>query len=75
MSETLAEFFVRSYCPPGGVVLDPFAGSGTTGAVAVRLGRRFLGCDVRESQCEIARKRIIRETPNLFVGTQEDHIP
>jgi site-specific DNA-methyltransferase (cytosine-N4-specific) len=56
--ESLAEFFVRSFCRPGGVVCDPFSGSGTTGAVAVRHGRRFLGCDVRESQVELSRRRI-----------------
>ena len=56
--ESLVEFFVKSFCPPGGVVVDPFSGSGTTGAVAVRLGRRFLGCDVRQSQVELSRRRI-----------------
>jgi hypothetical protein len=58
--EALAEFFVRSFCIPGGVVADPFCGSGTTGAVAVRHGRRFLGCDVRPSQVELSCERIGR---------------
>jgi hypothetical protein len=56
--EKLAEFFVRSFCPPGGLVIDPFCGSGTTGAVAVRLGRRFLGCDLRRSQADLSRRRL-----------------
>jgi DNA modification methylase len=56
--ELLAEWFVRSCCPPGGIVCDLFSGSGTTGAVAVRLGRRFVGCDVRASQVELSRRRI-----------------
>jgi hypothetical protein len=56
--EDLAEFFVRSFCPPGGVVLDCFSGSGTTGAVAVRHGRRFVGCDLRQSQVELSRRRV-----------------
>lgn len=64
--ETLAEFFVRSFCPPGGAVLDCFAGSGTSGAVAVRWGRRFVGCDVRPCQVELSRCRIAGETPDLF---------
>jgi hypothetical protein len=64
--ESLAEFFIRSYAPPGSIVCDPFAGSGTTGAVAVRHGRRFIGCDVREGQVEIARTRIATETPDMF---------
>lgn len=59
--ESLVEFFVRSYAPEGGIVIDPHCGSGTTGAVAVRWGRRFLGCDIRESQCEVARRRIAGE--------------
>jgi preprotein translocase subunit SecA len=66
--ERLAGFFVRSYCPPGGVVLDPFCGSGTTGAVAVRLGRRFVGFDVRPDQVELTRRRLSAETPDLFGG-------
>jgi hypothetical protein len=69
--EGLADFFVRSFAPPaashGGGVLDPFCGSGTTGAVAVRHGRNFLGCDLRQSQVELARRRIGGETPqDLF---------
>jgi hypothetical protein len=56
--EWLVEPFVRSFCKPGGLVLDPFCGSGTTGAVAVRLGRRFAGCDIRPEQVELARLRI-----------------
>jgi hypothetical protein len=61
--ESLCEFFVRSFCPPGGIVIDPFSGSGTTGAVAVRHGRRFLGCDLRPSQVALSRRRIETETP------------
>lgn len=56
--EALAEFFVKSFCPPGGTVLDPFSGSGTTVAVAHRLGRRGIGSDLRFSQCELGRKRL-----------------
>ena len=56
--EALAEFFIKSFCPPGGVVLDPFSGSGTTVATAVRLGRNGVGTDLRASQCELGRRRI-----------------
>lgn len=70
--ERLPEFFIRSFCAPGSVCLDPFAGSGTTGAVAVRWGRRFLGCDVRSSQVALARQRIAGETPSLFEGAGTD---
>jgi hypothetical protein len=57
-AEDLAAFFVRSFCPPGGVALDCFSGSGTTGKTAVLLGRRFVGCDVRADQVELSRRRI-----------------
>ncbi len=67
--EKLAEFFVLSFCPPGGLVVDPFSGSGTTGAVSVRNGRRFSGCDLRQSQVELSRRRISGVTPSLFTAT------
>lgn len=54
----LAEFFVRSFCPPGGFVLDPFCGSGTTLEAAVKWGRRGVGMDVRQDQIDLTRKRI-----------------
>ena len=62
-TELLCEWLVRSFCPPGGVVCDPFSGSGTTGAVAVRWGRRFVGCDLRPSQVDLSSDRIGGETP------------
>jgi hypothetical protein len=64
--EKLARLFLRSFCPPGGVVADCFAGSGTTLAVAVAEGRRALGCDVRASQVELTRRRLLGETPTMF---------
>jgi hypothetical protein len=59
--EELAEFFVKSFCPPGGIVLDPFAGSGTTLAVALHHGRRALGVDLRKSQVDLTRRRVAAE--------------
>jgi site-specific DNA-methyltransferase (cytosine-N4-specific) len=56
--ESLAEFFVRSFCRPGGVACDVFSGSGTTAAAALRWGRRFVGCDLRPSQIALTAKRI-----------------
>jgi site-specific DNA-methyltransferase (adenine-specific) len=45
-------------CAPGGVVLDPFAGSGTTGVAALLEGRRFLGVEVAGEYAQIARERL-----------------
>lgn len=56
--EGLPEFFIRSFCPPAGRVLDPWCGSGTTLAVAERIGRNGVGIDIRESQVELTRKRL-----------------
>jgi hypothetical protein len=61
--EHLAAAFVLSFCPPGGVVLDPFIGSGTTAAVALANGRRAIGCDVRQSQIELTLRRLGRAAP------------
>lgn len=56
--EKLAEFFIRSFCPPGGIVLDPFLGSGTTVVVANRLGRNYIGIDIRQNQIELTQRRL-----------------
>lgn len=60
--EKLVEPCVLAGCPVGGVVLDPFAGSGTTGVVARKNGRGFFGIDLNESYCEMAERRIRDET-------------
>lgn len=49
---------VMAGCPAGGVVLDPFAGSGTTGEVAINLGRHFIGIDLNLEYLKLARERI-----------------
>lgn len=56
--EQLADFFIRSFCPPGGMVLDPFSGSATTLAAAIKCGRNAVGIDVRASQIELGNRRI-----------------
>lgn len=63
--ESLCEFFIRSFCPEDGIVCDPFNGSGTTVAVSHRWGRRGIGCDLRESQVELARRRV-KEEDGMF---------
>ena len=46
----LCELAYRWFCPPGGVVLDPFAGGSVRGIVASKLGREYIGCDLRAEQ-------------------------
>lgn len=66
--EELPRFFIVSFCPPGGTVLDPMAGSGTVISVAVQEGRNAIGCDIRESQIELMRKRLTSVTPKSLFG-------
>lgn len=54
----LMRYLCRLITPPGGIVLDPFMGSGSTGKAAVLEGFRFIGIDFDEDYCEIARQRI-----------------
>ena len=48
---------------PGDVVLDPFFGTGTTGAVARRLGRRFIGIEREHAYVDVAKQRIAAALP------------
>ena len=54
---------MRAGSRPGDLVLDPFAGSGTTGVVARRLSRRFLGIELNPEYAEMARRRITDDAP------------
>jgi len=55
----LVDRVIRSSCPPGGLVLDCFVGSGTTCEAAERLGRRWIGIDNGKYGVHLARKRLI----------------
>jgi site-specific DNA-methyltransferase (adenine-specific) len=57
----VSEVLVRQSSKPGELVVDPFAGSGSVGVAAVRLGRRFWGADVSEEAIEVSRARLEEE--------------
>lgn len=57
----LAYDMIECFCPPDGIVLDPFNGSGTTTLAAKSLGRNYLGIDVSEEYNQIAKERLETE--------------
>src|ERR1700742_2921717 len=61
--EALLARVILSASRPDDLVLDPFCGTGTTGAVARKLGRRFVGCEGDPAYARAAEKRIARVTP------------
>ncbi len=60
---------IAASCPPGGIVADFFAGSGTTGAAALELGRRFLLVDSSADAIEVMRRRLGDATGVEVVGS------
>jgi site-specific DNA-methyltransferase (adenine-specific) len=67
----IVERMVLASCPPGGRVLDPFMGSGTTAVACARQKREFVGYEINESYCAIARERVsaaAQAAPNQTVA-------
>jgi len=56
--EELVEVMVKAGSAEGHTVLDPFSGSATTGAVALRLGRHYIGCDLQPDYLDLAEARL-----------------
>jgi DNA modification methylase len=54
----LVEIPIKTGCPSGGIVLDPFLGSGTTAVVALELGRNFIGIESKPEYVRMAQVRI-----------------
>ncbi len=71
MPEGLAGFFIKAASPPGGIVIDPFAGGATTIVVARRSGRRSGGFEIHQQFVEDALRRIAadvaHDTPGQFI--------
>jgi site-specific DNA-methyltransferase (adenine-specific) len=62
---------IECFCPTGGIVLDPFNGSGTTCVAAKCLGRKYIGIDIAEKYCEIARQRVLAERIDRKIAKSE----
>jgi site-specific DNA-methyltransferase (cytosine-N4-specific) len=62
MPVALAERCILAGCEPGGVVLDPFCGSGTTGLAAQKHGRRFVGVDLSRTYLDLALRTRLAQT-------------
>jgi site-specific DNA-methyltransferase (adenine-specific) len=69
MALPVMERIVRALSNPGDLVLDPFAGTGTTLVAAKRLGRRYLGIELGEETAALARRRL-QETAGMPVRTR-----
>lgn len=65
----LMRWLVRLVTSPGGTILDPFMGSGTTGVACTLEGFDFIGIERDEEYAEIARRRIYNTQPSLFAAT------
>jgi site-specific DNA-methyltransferase (adenine-specific) len=52
------EYLVKLITPLGGLVLDPFLGSGTTALACKRLGRHYIGIEISREYCDIAERRL-----------------
>jgi hypothetical protein len=77
----LCELAYRWFCPPAGLVLDPFAGGSVRGIVASKLGRRYVGVDLRPEQIEANRDQAAKicgpddPAPVWHAGDSADVVP
>lgn len=67
----LMKYLVRLVTPPGGIVLDPFMGSGSTGKAALLEGALFIGIDSHDEYVEIAKHRLKHAAETTFTKTSK----
>ena len=72
--EALLERIIKASSDPGDIVFDCFMGSGTTQAVAMKLGRRFIGADINLGAVEITTKRLHKEAAKFQENTAQTEI-
>lgn len=72
--DDVCEFIVSNWVPEGGIILDPFMGSGTTGVAAIKLGRRFIGIEMEPKYFDLACRRMAEamRQPDIFIGRNAD---
>jgi DNA modification methylase len=63
---SLPSWFIKLFTQRGDVVLDPFNGSGTTAAAAKQLGRNYVGIDINDEYCQLARNRVMHIQQRLL---------
>jgi site-specific DNA-methyltransferase (adenine-specific) len=72
--EKLAAKLILASCAPGSLVLDPFAGSGTTAVTAKKLGRHYTGIEINEEYCLWAEKRLALADADKSIQGFEDGV-
>lgn len=73
--EALYRVLIRYCCPEGGIVFDPFAGSGTAVLAGVAIGRRVIGAELVDSEIENARRRLERPHAPVPRPGREEPMP
>jgi site-specific DNA-methyltransferase (adenine-specific) len=71
----IIERMVKVSCPPGGIVLDPFMGSGTTAVAAKRWGRNFVGFELNKDYCDIIANRLASPEAHLTTPNNQPTEP
>jgi DNA modification methylase len=56
----LPTWFIKLFTKKGDIVLDPFVGSGTTAVICKKLGRKYIGIDIKKQFCKLAKKNIAK---------------
>lgn len=73
-SEKLYAKLILASCPAGGVVFDPFLGSGTASVVAKKLGRNYCGVEINGEYCLYAAKRLLQAEENKQIQGYKDNV-
>lgn len=65
----IIERIIKASCPPNGVVLDPFMGSGTTAVACIKNNKKYIGFEINPNYCQMIEQRILRikNKPSLFI--------